>query len=49
MVEQLKLWKGSSGGRFQRVATVAWIIKKMGVNKQLADLYEEITMRIDED
>lgn len=49
MVEQLSNWKGSRGGRFERVATVAWIIKKLKLQKQLGDLYQEIVDRVEYD
>lgn len=49
LIKQLKSWEGDCGGRFQRVATVAWIIRKMGLRKYVGDLYEEIIRRVDED
>jgi len=48
MVKQLSLWKNGRG-RFQRVATVAWIIHTMKLKDKLKSLYDEIIDRIDND
>ena len=48
IIEELKKWEGGSG-RFQKIATVAWIIRKLKLEKKLHNLYEEIVRRIADD
>jgi hypothetical protein len=48
MVKELNLWK-NGGGRFQRVASVAWVISRANLKGELKGLYDEIVERIDND
>lgn len=45
---ELKKWEGTSG-RFTKIATVAWIIRKLSLEDKLMPLYEDIVRRVDED
>ena len=38
IVKQLNLWKGRKG-RFDKVATVAWVINRLDLMKELKPLY----------
>lgn len=46
--KQLNLWKGRKG-RFEKVATIAWVISKLKLFKYHKELYEEIAERVSND
>ena len=41
IVNQLKKWSGRKG-RFDKIATIAWTIKQLSLEKELKELYLEI-------
>ena len=46
--KQLELWKGGKG-RFDKVATVAWVIKRLNLTSYHSELFMEIANRVAED
>ena len=46
--KQLDLWKGREG-RFEKIASIAWVIKKLNLFKRHQELYHEIAQRMAND